>query len=506
MNSANDVLVAINELERNFPVGAWRAGDIDLWPTYRIRLFMNATLGILDDRPPPSALQRLSRLGARASRALWRVRVAGWLDRAKNARIQPGTTAAFLSDGVSFIRLGETWFDRVVDPVVLALEERGETTLKLTPHTEAHYPRWIPSRFVQPDIDRIKLMAWRHPVTVQLPEFDALHRRAHSDFGRHAPPRHWLLDQARRLEVLTSWYAGLLAASGSSSALLSNFYSLEGMAFVQAARRRGVPSVDLQHGLQGEHHGAYGRWAAVPDRGYSTLPDEFWVWTSAEAEAIDRWRGDRLRHRPKVVGNPWRDRWFNDSDVLVAQYMQRARELRGGHTRQALVSLSWGLADEETDKLIEAARRCDPSIGWWWRLHPVEAHRSDEFAARLAARGLDAEHVRAATDMPLYALIRAADLTLAHSSTVIQEAAAFGVPSIVTSDYGAQIHGALVANGTVLHATEPDSIAAAVATLASGPAAAPLSEAVPAVAGLPAALDALLARTRTALTTTGALP
>lgn len=466
MKSASNVLDAINELEHEFPVHAWRSGDTHLWPTYRVRLFMNATLAILSSGPAPTRCQRLTDLAGRAIRALWRVQIAGWRDRAMNAHLRPGTCAAFLSDGVSYIKLGDRWFDRVIDPLAMALSERGLGVLKLTPHTEAHVPRLVPSHFVQPEIDRIKLLAGRRVVLTDLPQYDAFMAQARARFGAHAPGREWLMQQAARLEALSRWYFRMLSQSGAENALVSNYYSLEGMAFVQAARRLGARSADLQHGLQGDHHGAYGRWANVPPEGYSTLPDEFWVWSNDEARAIDAWRQLRNTHRPRVIGNLWRNRWFDDADPLVTAFVQQARALRRGHARQALVSLSWGLAEEETDKLIDAATRCDPSIGWWWRLHPVEAHRRSEFAARLARNGLDSSLVRQATDLPLYALVRAADFTLAHSSTVIQEAAVFGVPSIVTSDYGAEIHADLVASGMALHATRRETIAAAVGELA----------------------------------------
>jgi UDP-N-acetylglucosamine 2-epimerase len=134
-----------------------------------------------------------------------------------------------------------------------------------------------------------------------------------------------------------------------------------------------------------------------------------------------------------------------------------------------LACLSWGLADEETEKLIQAARMCGPDVAWWWRLHPVESGKRSAFAARLQQQGLDGSQVGAATDLPLYALVRSADVTVAHSSTVIQEAAQLGVPSVVTSDYGAEFHAGLVHAGQALKATTPAAIAEAVRKMSARP-------------------------------------
>jgi len=464
---SSDVLDAINALERRFPVHAWRAHDIDLWPVYRIGLYMSASMGLLSGEAQSSRLERLRQRAKRATRTLWRVPLASWRDRPMNARVKPGTAAIAFSDGVSFTLLDGKWFDRIVDPLTLALQSRGLRTLKLTPLDELHVPRAMPSRFIQPEIDRIKLLASSCTLNATLPEFDAFLAAAGKVFGVHAPARDWLTLRARWLDRLADWFASMMRQTGASHAFVNTYYSLEGMAFIQAARRAGACSVDLQHGMQGPQHGAYGRWVQAPAAGYSTLPDEFWVWSEEDAAAIDAWRGERSAHRPHVIGNLWRDQWLDDNDSLVGRYVAQARARRSSPpaTIQALVCLSWGLAAEESDKLIRAAKLCGPSVGWWWRLHPVEAGRRDQFAATLARHGLATDTVGPATDLPLYALLRVADVLLAHSSTVIQEAALFGVPSVVTSDYGAELHAGSIRDGMATLATTEQAIAQAVLAL-----------------------------------------
>lgn len=467
MKSAADVLDSINELEHRFPVHAWHSADIDLWPAYRVRLFMDVTLAILATDQQVGRFRRATELVVRGARAVWGIPLASWRDRKMNSKIQSGTVAVFLSDGLSFTRLGDKWCDRIIDPFVLALDDCGFRSLKLTPLAQTHTPRLTSSRFIQLTIDRLKLTARRNIENLDLPQFDAFLADARTRFGSHVLGRDWLSLQANRLNRLAVWFARVLERSGARYALVNNYYSLEGMAFVQAARRMGCRSADLQHGLQGSNHAAYGRWANVAKGGYSTLPDEFWVWSDDEANAINAWRGRCESHVPRVVGNVWRDQWLGDSDPIVAGYVREARALRqGAVVPHVLVCLAWGLSDEETEKLIRAAKLSGAGVVWWWRLHPVEASRCEEFAARLRRNGLDASLVRQATNLPLYALIRAVDLTLAHSSTVIQEAAEFGVRSIVTSDYGAELHENIIQQGMCVQATTSESIAAAIIELA----------------------------------------
>jgi hypothetical protein len=464
MKTSSDVLDAINELERRFPVAAWRAGDIDLWPTYRFRLYGNAIDAQLIGASPRGLPQRLRQLTDRASRALWRVPRAALLDRARNASFSVGSTALFLSDGVSFVNLGDVWFDRVIDPVMQALDARGLRSLKLTPLAEAHVPRYMPSRFIQPTIDRVKLMGSRPRRDVVLPEFEAFHAAARRTFGARAPSSEWLQVQAARLEALAGWFGRVLDRCGASHVFVNTYYSLEGLALMQAARRRALCSIDLQHGMQGQYHVAYASWMSPPSAGYSTLPDEFWVWSHHEAAVIAEWSEGCATHRAHVSGNFWLRQWSEAKDSLIADYISRARSLRGvpPAKTQVLACLTWGVAEEENMKLMEAARLCDSSVAWWWRLHPVQSRQRAEFAARLERYGLDGSRVAEATDFPLYALVRAADLVVAHSSTVIQEAAELGVPSVITSDYGANLHASLVRQGVAVHATDGRAIADAV--------------------------------------------
>lgn len=467
MKTSSEAFDAINELERRFPVGEWCAGDVDLWPTYRFRLYGNVLGAVLLNDVSQGPARRIRQLAGRAWCALSRVPLAKLRDSSANAEPRTGTTAVFLSDGVSFVRLDNSWFDRVVDPVVLALQQRGHDSMKLTPLSEVHVPRSVPSMFVQPAIDRIKLTASGRRTRIHVPEFEAFHAAALNSLGDRAPTLNWLQLQAARLGALSGWFGRLLEQCGASYAFVNTYYSLEGLAFVQAARRLKVKTIDLQHGIQGPHHVAYARWAAAPAQGYSTLPDEFWVWGAQEAAAIDAWRASCARHVPVITGNFWLQRWRDDADPVVAHYVARAQALRKPQSgvRHVLVCLTWGVVAEETDKLIEAARLCGPSVAWWWRMHPVLARQSVEFGRRLDRCGLDGSLVGQVTDLPLYSLLRVADIAVAHSSTVVLEAAEFGVSSVVTSDYGAELHSELIRQGTVLRATDVRSIADAIVTL-----------------------------------------
>lgn len=464
MQTSSQVLDLLNDIETRFPVSAWRTGRIDLWPAYRLRLYAHAMDESVLKGGPTQAGGKLRQIVDRAARATWRVPMAALRDFRMNVRPRAGTAALFFSDGVSFVNLGGRWYDRVVEPVAQAFLRRGLESFRLTPLAEAHVPRYAPSQFVQPAIDWIKLRARGRSLELSVPEFAAVQAYAEERGGPIAPSLDWLRIQAGRLDALTRWFSDILHRCGARWAFANTYYSLEGLSLMQAARQLGVRSADLQHGIQGPHHVAYARWQAVPESGYSNLPDEFWVWGSDEATTIEAWNHGRGIHVPRVTGNYWMDRWCDPSDAEAARYVATARAMRtapaGG--KQLLVCGTWGVDEAETDRLIDAVKLLDPSIGIWWRLHPVQARRHAEFDRRLRRHGVNVRWLREVTDAPLYSVLQAADVVLAHSSTVLTEAGHFGVPSVVTSAYGAELHGNLVETGMIKFARETEAIAAAI--------------------------------------------
>ncbi|MCV6604160.1 MAG: hypothetical protein OIF34_02575, partial [Porticoccaceae bacterium] len=70
-------------------------------------------------------------------------------------------------------------------------------------------------------------------------------------------------------------------------------------ALVCAAKELGIETVDLQHGVQAGWSPVYNHWQAVPQQGYSLLPDTFWVWGEYDAGKIRETFG----HMPKSAGN-----------------------------------------------------------------------------------------------------------------------------------------------------------------------------------------------------------
>jgi hypothetical protein len=223
------------------------------------------------------------------------------------------------------------------------------------------------------------------------------------------------------------------------------------MAFALACHERGIRLVDLQHGVQGSLHPAYGRFPPSPPGGFELVPQRFWVWSQEESDAVSEWAGSGQAHRAIIGGNVWLDRWLSGDGSLTAATGRRVAALRARFpdAKVVLVTLQWGLSDaEQFAPLIELIRRGGAEWVWWIRLHPVMLRERALNSARFLELGLANVLVDEPTDLPLYGLLRGVDVHLTHSSSTVIEAGLFGVNSVVTSQYGAELYPRHMADGT----------------------------------------------------------
>ena len=97
-----------------------------------------------------------------------------------------------------------------------------------------------------------------------------------------------------------------------------------------------------------------------------------------------------------------------------------------------------------------------PSVGY-----PQQAFPPAWIAALPSSRS----EWRAASRLPLPLLLPAMDAHLTHSSSVVQEATAAGIPSVVTQATGLEYFRAGIAAGTVKYAQQPGEIILALGEL-----------------------------------------
>ena len=452
------IIDLLNEIEFSFPVSDWRAAGIRIWP------FLRTTLGyklcfVNENAPERTDVQSRFKLAAQQVLALARGTAryfhAQQVDRRHNAEPLGKVDAAFLSDGVSYSNVGGVWYERFCDPLISCLEKQRLRSFLLCPLHSYFVPRRSPSKFIQPHLDLLTLKAFaasrfEAEIKQELRGYEECRQlmvRKGSPVNLPAPST--VGSQALRIRYLADFYKHILTRVQPSVGFCVSYYWSGGMAFSLACRELEIPSVDLQHGVQGELHFAYGRWCRLPEAGYELLPTVFWCWTQSEERAIRAWsRRFEKWHRPFVGGNPWLAQWSDGKHGFAAEYDQGIRSLMEPGRRQILVTLQPARTKPLTlQPLLEAVGRSPEEWQWWIRLHPCMEQERDKIRSAFASRTGRECRVDGATDVPLCALLRHMDVHVTHSSSAVLEAEAFGVPSVVISTYGAELFPDQVSSG-----------------------------------------------------------
>ncbi len=450
------------ECERRFPVADWRVGEIHAWPLIRKNLAENL-------RTLPAEAAARGQLSRALRGALEQQRAAA-LDCRRNARVRE-SDVLFLSNASCRSVVNARWMDRLCDPVRERLELMGHHCLHLELAAQEQYriPRWRNSKYMQ------QAVMWQHlgnilrprqweDREVELAGFEDLLDYVKQDiYPEWRFSRAILLQSCSLLEKLALTFGRILGATQARLVFVMCYYGLTGLAAIHAARQRQILSVDLQHGVQGELHFAYGPWTNCPREGFTLLPDRFWCWSEADAGQINSWATVTApRHSAFAGGNPWASYWHYSNAAGAADVRERLRAVRQrlGGSRQILISLQWG-ADAASPLPPEIARciaRAPEDWRWWIRFHPSDALAMHSSTGR--GTGLPQERIewQAANTLPLPLLLPAMDAHLTRSSSVVQEAAAVGVPSVVTHATGSEYYCADIAAGTVRYASQSDEI------------------------------------------------
>jgi hypothetical protein len=237
--------------------------------------------------------------------------------------------------------------------------------------------------------------------------------------------------------------------------LLGCFYNDLNMALSSACRALGIPCVDVQHGRQGPHHYMYSHWQAPPQEGYALLPSHFWTWGESSRATIAAWTDHTSGHSAFVGGNPW-VAFKKESTTRAKPLPQALLDAAAKAKRVALISL-WPIPEFFTDALAQAMCREKETL-WLVRPHQAMADDLPAIKAKLKSFGVHHGFVEAVATADLFALFRIADVHITYGSTVAYEALAFGLPTIVVHEVGAEAMADHIRAGHFIYADDATSL------------------------------------------------
>lgn len=212
------------------------------------------------------------------------------------------------------------------------------------------------------------------------------------------------------------------------------WYSPVTMSATMAARRCGVKTVEIQHGLQCEGDFTYASWLRAPSEGYEVMPDVFWCWGKTAAKELKEFNPAFLGRSSAVAGGHlWLNRWCQSARESFPAIKRADNEPSG--VKRILVTLQVSVPK----LLLEAIS--GSSLAWVWmiRFHPKRRMKYRAADMRLFLEtghtGLEFER---SNESLFFELLNDCDVHVTECSACALEALAFGVPSVILggSDYG----------------------------------------------------------------------
>jgi hypothetical protein len=217
--------------------------------------------------------------------------------------------------------------------------------------------------------------------------------------------------------------------------------------------------MDIQHGVQGLLHPAYGRWHSIPAKGYELLPSRFLCWSEKEATVIEEWSKKVSDwHFPVVLGNLYMNMFKDKNNPIVEDFRSEINDVINNDKKELniLITLQTGRGLQNIFK--DAIAASPESWFWWVRLHPSMQADKEKIIQDLKNLHVNNFNLEDASELPLYGLLPQMDVHVTEFSTTVIEAEQFGVPSVITHTIGYEVYPDLISSGIATAAFTKDDL------------------------------------------------
>ncbi len=425
--SVGAVVEAIWALEDRFPVDEWVVDGLHVWPIVRYHLYNQGYRLRPDVATTRDGILR--RAGRRMRGVVSELGSVGRLALA----LQPADVL-FVSDGVSFVRTPVGLVDRYAYPFVEMSTELGLSVAVVQPSASSSFTgRQSKSQSLG------GLVGWAEAIgairgrlvdaRVRLPGFEAAMAIFQRVVGVSPPNTRDIVLSSVAVEAISAVMLRVLDYVGPKLVPVVCYYGAPQYAMMLACKRRGVKSMDVQHGLNGEYHWAYSRWSRVPSGGYEVLPDVFWCWRQEDVSAVRAW-STKCATKAVLGGDPI-VRWFaseSQNSFVDETALARLKVLAKGR-RLILLTLNGYESQETLRQYVGVSKDLSDEFFFLFRVHPVRLGQKE--VVRKLLKDDDGAELDLASDLPIWTLLRIVAVHVTEVSSSVLDALSFGVPSVI---------------------------------------------------------------------------
>lgn len=443
----------INDLEKKYPVEKWNIEDLHIWPLIRISLAFSLGSINKNSSQDKNIIHKYLFFLKNTIRYIG----AYLYDYKNNSKIEKNDII-LLKNSNRFYYNG--WYDIETQPLIDCFQEKNMKTLvlEITQNNEYRVPRYGKSKYIQVQINLLLAKSefgldnGISGISYNLDNYDDFCFYLKKNIPSLKIPTLTELQKSyRRLLLLKDYFVKILLKCRPKLAFVVCYYSTIQYAYILACKELKIPVIDIQHGVQGNLHKAYGNWSKVPVNGYEVLPDYFWCWSQHEVDAINNWRGGLKTHIPLNYGNPWLEKWKYGDVKMIEHFQKKYESIKVDKGKiHILYTLQTGIPFPEW--IFVVIKKYENEFFWWIRLHPGMSLEKTKYIKMF--REFANCNIDMASDLPLLTLLKNMDIHVTCFSSTVIEAEHFNVPSIILNKDAIEMYNEQVKNGNCFFANK----------------------------------------------------
>lgn len=449
MNSRQEIKEFVLKLEQDFPTDEWEIDGVHIWPHIRIRLF-NALWANIEKNhndarikeAPAVIMKDQGFIGAKIDR----IRNSNRFLRFEAKRVLrklPGTKFLVATSSTHRTLHQSESYNKFADPLLDQLENgiNLETSAKHLYDSEIHrsdrvfYFYDYFNAVLKSDKRKLRMERSKHFEMDRYADFLAeVYNKTGAEAKEIGISEQELNRIMDRFHDFEETYELVLDRVKPEIIFSVCFYTFSMMALNYVANKRGIKTVEIQHGPQTDTHMGYAAWNKVPATGFNTMPEYFWNWDKYSNRVLNEWIEKQRYHKCFIGGNLWMQYVSSiDSDRDVILY--------------SLQNLKFEYLFPEY--IIDSIRQS--RYEWWLRLHPRQLEYLNDIKAFFNAKNvLDKINIEDATNEPLPSVLDKTKVHITNFSGCALEAAALGIPSIIIDERGRDAFHELIEEGIAI--------------------------------------------------------
>jgi len=372
-----------------------------------------------------------------------------------------------IPSNVRRLKYKDKWYDVFCDPIIDELEKNEQSYLVIERSSELmfKYPRYRKSLFIQPEIVKVFIKSLFKSKFIKL---DGVFLKEYNKLKELLANNHLndsiislkdIIKESSYISELSKYFLRSLKIIQPKKVYTVPWYGYVGMALCYACNKQDLPVYDIQHGVQGKYHYAYGTWCNIPSSGYNTHPTNYLNWSKEDSENINQWlEKSNLNKSAEVKGNPTQEIFLRNTDISLYYdkiFNEKYKDYK--HYKKILITMQKEKSCPQY--ILDLLNKSDSNILWLIRFHPgTDARTRKVIKNKIKQLNKENYEFDFATESPVYCLLRNIDLHITKSSSVVIEAAKFGVKSIIISEHGKLYYKSYIKNNIALYCRDINKI------------------------------------------------